>query len=93
MGGLSTFESVRLTWTFRTASANCDSGLSSRYFPTAPFLLSPLAGWLVDVIGFGYVFSSTVVVILLSGMLTFRLDEPRHCLAEEVQPVDVATPE
>lgn len=60
---------------------------------TAPFLLSPLAGWLVDVIGFGYVFSSTVVVILLSGVLTFRLDEPRHRLAEETQPVDVATPE
>ncbi len=47
----------------------------------------------VDVIGFGYVFSSTVVVILLSGMLTFRLEEPRHRLDEEAQPVDVATPE
>lgn len=60
---------------------------------TAPFLLSPLAGWLVDLIGFGHVFVSTIVVILLSGILTFRLEEPRHRLAEESSPIDVVPPE
>ncbi len=43
-----------------------------------PFLLSPVAGWLVDVVGFRWVFLSAIVLVLLGGLMTFRLDEPRH---------------
>jgi MFS family permease len=43
-----------------------------------PFLLSPAVGWLIDAIGFESVFMATIVLILLSGLMTFRLDEPRH---------------
>ncbi len=43
-----------------------------------PFLLSPLAGWLIDVVGFESVFVFMVVLVLVSGCLTFRLDEPRN---------------
>jgi uncharacterized membrane protein len=42
-----------------------------------PFLLSPAVGWLIDAIGFQPVFTATIVLILLSGLMTFRLDEPR----------------
>ncbi len=43
-----------------------------------PFLLSPAVGWLIDAIGFESVFTATIVLIVLSGLMTFRLDEPRH---------------
>jgi len=45
-----------------------------------PFLLSPVVGWLVDVdeVGFEWVFMVAVLLVLLSGLLTFRLDEPRR---------------
>ena len=43
-----------------------------------PFLLSPAVGWLVDAAGFEVVFITTVAFILLSGLMTFGLDEPRH---------------
>lgn len=43
-----------------------------------PFLLSPLAGWLIDIVGFERVFVSMVVLVFVSGCLTFRLDEPRN---------------
>jgi MFS family permease len=46
----------------------------------APFLLSPLVGWLVDVVGFEPVFFTAAGLVLLAGLLTFRLDEPRHRL-------------
>jgi len=42
-----------------------------------PFLLSPLAGWLIDVVGFESVFVFMILLVLLSGCLTFRLNEPR----------------
>ncbi len=44
----------------------------------APFLLSPAVGWLVDVAGFEVVFMATVGLIVLSGLMTFGLEEPRH---------------
>jgi len=44
----------------------------------APFLLSPVIGGLGDVVGFQWVFILAIVLVLLSGWLTFRLDEPRH---------------
>jgi len=47
-----------------------------------PFLLSPLAGWLIDVVGFESVFVFMILLILLSGCLTFRLDEPRDRLRD-----------
>lgn len=42
-----------------------------------PFLLSPMAGWLVDAIGFRTVCLATAGLIVASGSLTFGLDEPR----------------
>lgn len=42
-----------------------------------PFLFSPAVGWLVDLIGFERVFVSAIIMIVLSGCLTFRLEEPR----------------
>ena len=44
----------------------------------APFVLSPLVGLLVDLLGFEVVFLSGALLILLGGCLTFRLIEPRH---------------
>jgi len=43
-----------------------------------PFLLSPLVGKLVDVVGFEKVSLATCALMLFCGVLTFWLDEPRH---------------
>ncbi len=43
-----------------------------------PFLLSPLVGWLVDVLGFERVFVGVSGVILLGWLASLRLAEPRH---------------
>jgi len=60
----------------------------------APFLLSPAVGWLVDVIGFGWVFFCATLLVLLGAMLTFRLDEPRRRLGgDQAGAADVAVPE
>jgi hypothetical protein len=62
----------------------CQPGQHPRYLSivslglAVPFLLSPAVGWLVDVSGFEAVFSGAACMILLSGAMTFRLDEPRH---------------
>ncbi len=45
-----------------------------------PFLLSPLVGWLVDLVGFQQVFLTAAGLIVLAGLMTFRLEEPRHHL-------------
>ncbi len=45
---------------------------------SAPFLLSPLVGLLIDVTSFELVFLSTAVVTALGAALTFTLTEPRH---------------
>ncbi len=42
-----------------------------------PFLLSPAVGWLLDVTSYELIFLSAVVLVLVAGMLTFRLEEPR----------------
>ncbi|MFP6694566.1 MAG: hypothetical protein VB875_16200, partial [Pirellulales bacterium] len=44
----------------------------------APFCFSPLVGWLIDTTGFEPVMLAGAGLILLAGLLTFRLDEPRH---------------
>lgn len=49
-------------------------------FLALPFVASPAVGWAVDRVGFGPVFSSGAAVILLAGLLTFRLVEPRRTL-------------
>jgi len=42
-----------------------------------PFLLSPLVGLLVDRLGFESVFITGSIVVAISGVLTFRMSEPR----------------
>ena len=61
-----------------------------------PFMFSPAVGWLIDPLGplgssgFEVVFLGGVCLILLSGLLAFRLDEPRHRLAGDfAQPLGV----
>ena len=51
-----------------------------------PFLFSPLAGWAVDAVGFQSVFLTTVCLLVVSGLMTFRLDEPRHRLQADEPP-------
>lgn len=48
---------------------------------SAPFFLSPLAGWMIDVTSFELVFAIGAVMIITGGLLTFRLVEPRHRLS------------
>lgn len=43
----------------------------------APFVLSPLVGWLVDLLGFEKVFLCGSVVLIIAGLLTWRIEEPR----------------
>ena len=45
-----------------------------------PFILSPLVGLLVDLIGFTSVFAGIAVLVAIGGLRTFRLTEPRHQL-------------
>lgn len=62
----------------------CEPEQHPRYLSTVnlciavPFLFSPLVGWVVDLIGFEPVFLFTAGLIILSGWLTYALDEPRH---------------
>jgi hypothetical protein len=62
----------------------CDPPAHARYQSVVtlgvatPFVLSPVAGWLIDVVGFESVFLSMVVLTLAGGCLTFWLDEPRQ---------------
>ena len=66
----------------------CEPAEHPRYLSTvslclaAPFVLSPAIGWLVDAAGFKVVFLSTAGLLLLGGLMTFRLDEPRHRAAD-----------
>ena len=67
----------------------------------APFLLSPAVGWLVDPRhgpfgshGFLVVFLGTIALVVLSGWLTFRLDEPRERLPDgRAEGTGLGTPE
>jgi len=42
-----------------------------------PFVLSPAVGWLVDAVGFLFVFLAGAGLVALGGLLTFWLVEPR----------------
>jgi len=62
----------------------CPSDDHPRYLSTVslclaiPFLFSPAIGWIVDLVGADVVFLATAALTILGGLLTFRLDEPRH---------------
>ncbi len=62
----------------------CPQADHPRYLSTVslcvavPFLLSPFVGWLVDVTSFDLVFLTTIGLTMLGGLMTFRLEEPRH---------------
>ena len=66
-----------------------------------PFLVSPAVGWLVDTrrgplgsCGFQVVFLGAVALVVISGWLTFGLDEPRHKLRDaEAGGAELGTPE
>lgn len=45
-----------------------------------PFVLSPLIGVLVDVVGFQQMFVAGTLVIATGGILAFGLPEPRNQL-------------
>ena len=42
-----------------------------------PFVLSPLVGWLIDLVGYEPIFVAISVAMGLGGVLTFRMSEPR----------------
>jgi len=70
----------------------CQPAAHPRYLSTVslcvavPFLFSPLVGWAVDAISFQFVFLLTVCLLVLSGLMTFRLDEPRYRLRDAEAP-------
>lgn len=43
----------------------------------APFVVSPLVGWLVDRFGFEPVFLGAALLLVAAGLLTWRIAEPR----------------
>jgi len=51
-------------------------------------LLSPLVGLLIREAGFDFVFLSGGAVILLAGLLTFRMAEPRRSAPIVIAPID-----
>jgi len=67
----------------------CEPADHPRYLSTVslclavPFVFAPAVGYLVDVTGFQVVFLATTGLLLLSGLMTFSLDEPRHRIRAE----------
>jgi MFS family permease len=61
-----------------------DSANHPRYVSTmglcfaVPFILSPLIGMLIDIVGFEPIFLAISALIGLGALLTFRMAEPRH---------------
>lgn len=47
-----------------------------------PFILSPLVGMLIDIIGFEPIFVAISATIGVAGLLTFRMSEPRYAEPE-----------
>ena len=43
-----------------------------------PFVLSPLVGWLLDVLPYQIPFLAVSMLIAIGGLFTFRMVEPRH---------------
>jgi hypothetical protein len=67
----------------------CPPAEHPRYLSTvllclaAPFVLSPLVGLLVELVGYPAVFLATAGLVALAGYLTFHLDEPRQRVRDE----------
>lgn len=61
----------------------CEPNKHAQYISTlkvcmaVPFVLSPLIGLLTDQVGFGPVFGGICALIVVAGLLTFRIPEPR----------------
>jgi hypothetical protein len=51
-----------------------------------PFCFSPLVGWCVDVLGFEPVFAGGAGLIVVAGLMTLRLIEPRNEHAAAIDP-------
>ena len=73
----------------------CEPEQHARYLSTVslglslPFLASPFVGWLADLAGFRVIFIPAVCLILLGGLISLGLSEPRHTASEEISdPVD-----
>lgn len=49
----------------------------------APFVFSPLVGWLVDALPYQWTFCAVSAVIAVGGLLTFRMPEPRHDVRDQ----------
>lgn len=45
-----------------------------------PLVFSPAIGWAIDVVGFEPIYFFAAVTILVAGLLTFRLSEPRYAV-------------
>lgn len=45
---------------------------------SVPFVLSPFVGFLIDTIPYEIPFIGVTCLVLLGGILTFRMEEPRH---------------
>jgi hypothetical protein len=77
----------------------CDTADHPRYLGTlsltmaAPLVFSPITGGLTDIVGFERVLASGAVVILIGGLLTLRLNEPRHAPQPAPDPLDHVTEE
>jgi MFS family permease len=78
----------------------CEPDQHARYLSTVslcgavPFLLAPAIGGLVDAVGFEWVFMATVCLILLGGLVSLRLEEPRHRIPpEEAATIGIAADE
>ncbi len=77
----------------------CEPDKHPRYLSTVslcvafPFLLSPAVGWLADKTDFDPVYWATAGLLVLSGLMTFRLEEPRHRMDAdaELPPADLTS--
>ena len=72
----------------------CEPAEHPRYLSTvglclaAPFVLSPGVGWLIDRVGFGFVFLVGAGLIFTAAAMTWRLAEPRHVAGQIVEPTE-----
>ena len=56
----------------------------------APVFLSPVVGYLVDVVGFEAVFVGITLLLLTGWLITFRLREPRHHISTGIADAPVS---
>jgi len=74
----------------------CSPADHPRYLSTlslcmaAPVFLSPLVGWLTDLVGFEAVFIAVAGLVFGGWLLTFGLHEPRHYITDQPGTTPVA---